>query len=81
MSNGHVFTQTFQFEPPANLDEYGLVAVTCAIAGGVLSCQWGPLDVFYLAPSDVVNGTQTGETVLFGETGDGTPFTIKIVPT
>ena len=69
------------FEAPADLGKYGFVLDTCSIAGGILSCVWGPLNVFYLNPSDVVNGTQTGYTVDLGLPGDSTPFTIQVVPT
>ena len=69
------------FEAPADLGEYGFVAVTCSISSGVLSCVFGSLNMFYLNPSNVVNGTQTGETVDLGLQGDSTPFTIQTVPT
>ena len=68
------------FEAPADLDEYGFVVANCTVASEVLSCQWGPLDVFLFTPSNVVNGTQTGEIVQLGLAIDGTPFTIKVVP-
>ncbi len=54
--------------------------MTCAIANRILTCQWGPLVVFYFEPSDVVDGKQTGETLEIGVVGDGTPFTIQVVP-
>ena len=69
------------FENPDDLDEWGFVTATCAIAGGVLSCQWGPLVDFLYTPSKVENGTQVGEYVLLALDGDGTPFTIRVVPT
>ena len=81
VSDGHPTTQTFTFENPNHLSEYGFVRATCAIAGGFLSCQWGPLVDFYYQPSNVVNGTQVGEYVLLGLVGDITPFTIRVVPT
>lgn len=82
VSNGHPYTQSFMFEAPADLDEYGFVVATCSIASGVLSCVWGPLNVFLLNPSDVVNGTQTGDTVDLGLPGDCcNPFTMQVVPT
>ena len=81
VSNGHPFTQTFKFENPDDLDEYGYVSATCAISSGVLSCQWGPLVDFYYQPSNIENGTQVGEYVLLGLVGDATPFTIRVVPT
>ncbi len=80
VSNGHPYTQSLEFEDSEDLDEWGLVAVTCAIANRVLTCQWGPLVVFYFEPSDVVDGKQTGETLEIGVVGDGTPFTIQVVP-
>ena len=81
VSNGHPVDQTFMFENPDHLGEYGFVTATCAIAGGVLSCQWGPLVNFYYAPSNIVDGKQVGEYVILGLVGDGTPFTIRVVPT
>ena len=81
VSNGHPYTQTLEFEAPADLGEWGLVAVTCQIAKGVLTCQWGPLVEFYFDPSNVVNGTQVGEILELGVVGDSTPFTIEVVPT
>ena len=81
VSNGHPETQTFMFEDPDDLDEYGFVTATCAIASGVLSCQWGPLVDFLYGPSDIENGTQVGEYVFLGLVGDVSPFTIRVVPT
>ena len=81
VSNGHPITQNFMFEDPDSLDAYGFVTATCAIAGGVLSCQWGPLVDFFYTPSNVENGTQVGEYVRLGLVGDDTPFTIRVVPT
>ena len=81
VSNGHPETQTFMFENPDHLGEYGFVTATCAIAGGILSCQWGPLVDFLYTPSNVENGTQVGEYVLLALVEDGTPFTIRVVPT
>ena len=81
VSDGHPTTQTFTFENPNHLGEYGFVRTTCAIAGGILSCQWGPLVDFYYQSSNIVNGTQVGEYVLLGLVGDITPFTIRVVPT
>ena len=81
VSNGHPFTQTFKFENPDHLDEYGYVSATCAITSDVLSCQWGPLVDFFYLPSNIENGTQVGEYVLLGLVGDDTPFTIRVVPT
>ena len=69
------------FEDPDDLDRYGFVAATCAIANAVLSCQWGPLVNFYYDPSNVQNGKQVGDYVVLGLVGDGTPFTIRVVPT
>ena len=80
VSNGHPYTQSLEFEDPDDLDEWGLVAVTCAIADRVLTCQWGPLVVFYFEPSDVVDGKQIGEILEIGIVEDGTPFTIQVVP-
>lgn len=80
VSNGHPYTQSLEFEAPEGLDKWGLVAVTCQIANRVLTCQWGPLVVFYFEPSNVVNGTQVGETLDIGVVGDYTPFTIQVVP-
>lgn len=57
------------FETPVGLGEYGFVVVTCSIVSEILSCVWGPLDVFYLNPSDVVHGTQIGDTVDLGFAG------------
>lgn len=81
VSNGHPETQTFMFENPDHLGEYGFVTATCAIAGGVLSCQWGPLVEFLYGPSNIENGTQVGEYVFLGLVGDIVPFTIRVVPT
>lgn len=81
VSNGHPVTQPFMFEAPADLGRWGFVATTCAIAKGVLSCQWGPLTVFYYAPPVVVNGTKTRDGVDLGLPGDSTPFTMQVVPT
>ena len=81
VSNGHPLTQHLMFENPDHLDLYGFVTATCAITGGVLSCQWGPLVDFFYTPSNVENGTQIGEYVLLGLVEDGTPFTIRVVPT
>lgn len=69
------------FEAPADLGRWGFVAATCAIAKGVLSCQWGPLTVFYYVSPEVVNGTQVGDEVDLGLPGDSTPFTMRVVPT
>ena len=81
VSNGHPETQTFMFENPDHLDEYGFVTATCAIASGVLSCQWFSLVDFVYTASNVENGTQVGEYVLLALAGDDTPFTIRVVPT
>lgn len=69
------------FEDPADLGRWGFVAATCAIAKGVLSCQWGPLVVFYYGGPEVVNGTQVGDYVALGLPGDSTPITIRVVQT
>ena len=81
VSNGHPETQSFMFEDPNDLDEWGFVTATCAITGGVLSCSWGPLVDFLYVPSDVENGKQVGEYALLGLPGDQIPLTIKVVPT
>ena len=81
VSDGHPTDQTFMFENPDHLGEYGFVRTTCAIAGGVLSCQWGPLVDFDYGPSNIVDGKQVGEYVGLGLAGDVTPFTIRVVPT
>lgn len=81
---GHPLTMSFAFEPSAEFDETGNVACTCQTAKKILTCQCNSLNTFYLQPSDIVNGTQDGNTVDIGpagDTGGGTVFTLQVVPT
>ena len=81
---GHPVVQPLQWEDPKQVGEWGFVAVTCAIAKGFLSCEWGPLNVFLYEGSMVENGTQVGEYVSLGLPEDSKPgnktLTIKVVP-
>lgn len=81
VSNGHPETQSFMFENPDDLDEWGFVTIPCAITGGVLSCSYGPLVDFLYSPSKIQDGKQVGEYALLALPSDGSPFTIRVVPT
>ena len=62
------------FDDPDYENQYGQVTVTCEIAAKILTCQWGPLVVWYFESTDV------GDLVDIRVVGDAN-FTLQVVPT